>query len=259
MNGIRSLLFVPAEERRLAKIGQTNADAYIIDLEDSISANDKDSALRRTALFLGSCKLDTIFVRINKHRCMMELETLKRFNVGFMLPKIESELDYIEAEGILKDHKVIALIETPRALLNADSIASVQWVSALAFGAEDFTIAANMANDVSTLAISKQLLVLAAKANHKKVYDTPCFFIHSEEVLDTELQQGVNLGFDGKLAIHPRQVDTINNAFRLSDPEYIRYVISVYESSRNAVCDIGGRVYERIHIERFKKMLIDAD
>lgn len=259
MNGIRSLLFVPAEERRLAKIGRTNADAYIIDLEDSISANDKDSALRRTVLFLESRKLDTIFVRINKHRYMRELETLKKFNVGFMLPKIESELDYIEAEEVLKNHKVIALIESPRALLNADSIAGVQWVSALAFGAEDFTIKANMANDVSTLAIPKQLLALAAKANHKMVYDTPCFFIHSDEVLDIELQQGVNLGFDGKLAIHPWQVDTINNAFQLSDPEYIRHVISVYESSGNTVCDIDGRVYEKLHIERFKKMLVDID
>lgn len=259
MDRIRSLLFVPAEERRLAKIGRTNADAYIIDLEDSISANDKDSALQRTVLFLESCKLDTVFVRINKHRYAMELETLNRFNVGFMLPKMESEFDYIEAEEVLKNHKVIALIETPRALLKADSIAGVQWVSALAFGAEDFTVAANMANDVGTLAMLKQLLALAAKANHKMVYDTPCFFIHSDEALGTELQQGVNLGFDGKLAIHPRQVDMINNAFRLSDPEYVRHVISMYESSGNAVCDIDGRVYEKLHIERFKKMLIDID
>lgn len=259
MNRTRSLLFVPSEERRLTKIGQTNADAYIIDLEDSISTEDKDNALQRTIFFLRSCKADNLFVRINKDRYNIELDALRSFNVGIMLPKFESERDYLEAKEELKNHNVIALIETPRALLNADTIAGIQWISALAFGAEDFTDAANIANDVSTLATPKQMLVLAAKANHKKVFDTPCFFIHNDETLNDELHQAVNLGFDGKLAIHPRQVDRINKAFQLNDPKYIKHVIEVYESFGNVVCDIDGRVYEKLHIERLKKTLIDLD
>lgn len=259
MSGFKSLLFVPAEERRLSKIGQTSADAYIIDLEDSISTEDKETALKRTVDFLEAAEADNLFVRINKPRYPAELKSLAGFGVGFVLPKIESEKDYAQAEEVLRKHPVIALIETPRALLNVDTIAGIGWVSALAFGAEDFTAAANMLNDVTTLAVPKQLLVLAAKANRRKVYDTPCFSIRSDETLQTELQQAVNLGFDGKLAIHPRQTDAINRAFMLTDADYIRHVIQTYEASGNAVCDIDGRVYEKFHIDRLKKMLPDAE
>ena len=175
MKTIRSLLFIPAEERRLSKIGQTNADAYIIDLEDSIALEDKDISLQRTITFLASCAADNIFVRINKQRHISELDALKHFNVGFMLPKIEAEADYSDAEESLRDHKVIALIETPRALLNADAIGSISWVSALAFGAEDFSVATNTLNELCTLAMPKQMLVLAAKANNKKIAIIPGF------------------------------------------------------------------------------------
>ena len=96
MKGIRSLLFVPAEERRLNKIGQTGADGYVIDLEDSMSDADKDAALQRTVRFLGVCKAKNIFVRVNRGRYETEMKALRRFDIGFMLPKIETIRGYIE-------------------------------------------------------------------------------------------------------------------------------------------------------------------
>ena len=257
MKGIRSLLFVPAETSKLKKIGLCNADAYIIDIEDSIAEEDKDVALERTKEFLSNQEVNDIFVRINKQRYKEDIKVLKSFNIGFMLPKIESETDYIDVVDILSEHKVIALIETPRALLNSSNIASLSWISALAFGAEDFTAATNMLNRKDNLAVAKNMLVFAAKAYGKKVYDTPCFQIKNEEMLHEELQQTLNLGFDGKLAIHPAQVEKINHAFMAKDPSYIRHLINVYESSRQAVCEIDGRVYEKLHIDRLKRILTE--
>ena len=259
MKGIRSLLFVPAEERRLNKIGQTGADGHIIDLEDSMRDDDKDAALERTVHFLSGCKVKNIFVRVNRHRYEIEIKTLQNYNVGFMLPKIESGLDYTHVPDLVKGRRVIALIETPRALINADSIASVPWVSALALGAEDFSVAMNMRNSVNALSIPKTLLALAAKANRKRVYDTPCFHLQDEKTFDAELEQAVDLGFDGKLAIHPKQVEGINRAFMLSDPQYIKYVIGIYEASGSAVCEIDGRVYEKLHIDRMRRMLTETE
>lgn len=259
MQGIRSLLFVPAEERRLAKIGKTNADAYIIDLEDSIAQEEKEEALNRTVGFLRTCDANKLFVRINRTRCGIELDTLKEYKVGFMLPKFKCESDYGEVEGILKSHKAIALIESAAGVLNSNSIAAIPWVTALAFGAEDFTVATNISNEIESLSVPKSLISLAAKANQKKVYDTPCFRIKDEQILNSELQQAVKLGYDGKLAIHPGQVDSINEAFKLLDPEYVRQVIKEYESSGNAVCEIDGRVYEKLHIDRLKRMLMQEE
>ena len=255
MQGIRSLLFVPAEERRLAKIGKTDADAYIIDLEDSIAQEDKEEALNRTVDFLRTYNAGNLFIRINRARYETELNALDQFHVGFMLPKIECESDYGAATVILKGHKVIALIESAAGVVNSNLIASIPWVTALAFGAEDFTVATNISNDTESLSVPKSLIALAAKANQKIVYDTPCFHIKDEGLLNSELQQALKLGYDGKLAIHPSQIDSINDAFRVLNPMYVRKVIKEFEASGTAVCEIDGRVYEKLHIDRLKRML----
>ena len=259
MQGIRSLLFVPAVERRLAKIGKTNADAYIIDLEDSIAQEDKEEALNRTVAFLRTCEIGNLFVRINRTRQKIELEALDQFRIGFMLPKVERESDYEAVQGKLKSHRVMALIESAAGVMNSNMIASIPWVTALAFGAEDFTVATNISNDIDSLSVPKSMIALAAKANHKKVYDTPCFQIKDVEVLNSEMQQAMKLGYDGKLAIHPRQIDSINEAFKLLDPDYMKRVVKIYESSRNAVCEIDGKVYEKLHIDRLKRMLTQEE
>ncbi len=256
----RSLLFVPAEERRLAKVGNTNADAYIIDLEDSIRADKKDEALARAVGFLKEHgPHDNLFVRINKERIRQELDALGAYQVGIMLPKIEACSDYSNFEEALKGRPVIALVETPRALYNAGAIASIPWIGMLAFGAEDFTAAASMRNAWDNLSVCKSLLALAAKANGKKVYDTPCFRLGDEALFDSELKQAVDLGFDGKLAIHPGQVDKINQAFLSYDKDRMRHLVAVYESSGKAVCEIDGTVYEKMHIDRMRRMLSVAD
>ena len=255
MKNIKSMIFVPAVEKRLAKIGKMHADAYIIDLEDSIAQNDKDRALHLTADFLKDCKETNIFIRINRDRFMQELEILDQFKIGFMLPKIQTVQDYAEAAECFMSRSIIALIETPLALLNAGSIASIPWVTALAFGAEDFTVAANMMNETNNLFVAKSILAIAAKASNKRVYDTPCFELQSEQSINTELEMAVNLGYDGKLAIHPKQVELINRAFGIYSTEHLRYLIETYEKSGQAVCEIDGRVYEKLHIDRFRRML----
>ncbi len=257
MKKIRSLLFVPAEEKRLVKIGQTNADAYIIDLEDSISVEDKEEALKRTEDFLSGNRIKNIFVRINRQQYRIELDRLKKFDVGYMLPKIESEDDYHQAADILNKRRVIALIETPRALLNANNIAAVPWITALAFGAEDFTVATSIRNGLDTLMVPKIMLSLAAKANGKEAYDTPCFFLQDDRSFENELQQAIDLGFDGKLAIHPKQIDGINHAFRHIDYQDAKHIIEAYEVSGKAVCEIDGMVYEKLHIDKLRKTVID--
>ena len=255
MKKIKSLIFVPAVEKRLSKIGKMQADAYIIDIEDSIAKTDKENALHLTAEYLKTCGEDNIFVRINRDRFREELEILKQFKVGFMLPKFQTAQDYDEAEEIFSSRNTIALIETPLALMNAGSIAQIPWVTALAFGAEDFTTAANMKNDVHNLFVFKSLLSVAAKASKKLVYDTPCFDLQSEQTIQNELAQAVDLGYDGKLAIHPKQVRHINDAFSLHSAEYLKYLIDTYEKSGQAVCEIDGKVYEKLHVDRFRRIL----
>ncbi len=256
MEGIKSLLFVPADKKRLSKIGSIKADAYIIDLEDSIEEELKDAALQLTIDYLNECAVSNVYVRINKNRYKKELSALANYKIGFVLPKFNDPGDYSDFSELFMMHDVIALIESAKSIMNANRISAISWVDALAFGAEDFTAETGINNSCEYLGYSKNLIVLSAKAYGKKVYDTPCFHLRSDKYLECELEQALNLGFDGKLAIHPEQINKINNAFRLADPKYMRDIIQIFESSGLSVCEIDGRVYERLHINRLKKRLL---
>lgn len=256
----RSLIFVPAVEEKLNKITGLNADIAIIDLEDSISDEDKESALERTCSFLKNCKsAKPIFVRLNSTRYVKESEILCQFNIGFMLPKFESPNDYGLCETVWRNHQVIALIETPRGLVNIEKIVSCDWVDALAFGAEDYTAAVNMKNHPDMLQYQKSILVTYAKAYSKKVYDTPSFSISDDVDFSYDVDNSAALGFDGKMVIHPKQIEYVNNAFGLSDLGKLREIVEQYESSGKAVLVVDGRVYEKMHIKRIKKILAENE
>ena len=108
-----SLLFVPAKDRMLAKIESFDADAYIIDLEDSIEDYDKEEALERLVNWLrGNAEKHKIIVRLNKTTYKRELEKLKEFNVDFMLPKYEDSDEYSLNDTSWDNHKIYVLIET---------------------------------------------------------------------------------------------------------------------------------------------------
>lgn len=255
---MNSLLFVPALEKMLNKLPGFHADAYIIDLEDSIPAEKKQSALEILISFLDNKLFEnrTIFVRLNESRLETELKALSCFPIaGYMIPKFEDPKQYPLLTELLLGKKVIALVETPRGVLHAEQIAAAEWVSALAFGAEDYTAAIGMENRKELLLPVRSRLIACARAYGKRIYDTPSFILESGDALTSDVHHAVELGFDGKLAIHPRQVDTINDLFQQFDAEYLRSVIERYEARLDAVQIIDGRVYEKMHIAHYKKIL----
>lgn len=254
---IKSLLFVPAKDKMLAKIPQMNADAFIIDLEDSIPEEEKEEALNRTVTFIsGLASAANIIVRINSNHAERELFKLSGFSeIGFMLPKYEKSNPYNEHKDLLQGHYTIALIETPSALINLDDITQVDYLNALAFGAEDYTAKVNMENNIDYLAFQKSMLVTYAKARELQVFDTPSFKLDNEAEFEREVKNAVSLGFDGKMAISPKHIQFINESFGTSDLDYLKSVISRYEADGNAVVVIDGKVYEKMHINRFKKII----
>ena len=143
-----------------------NADAYIIDLEDSIPENEKEEALNRVILFLnGLTPASNIIVRINSNHAKRELLTLSSFsNLGFMLPKFEKNNPYNEFKEVFKGHFTIALVESPKAIVELQDICRFEYLDALAFGAEDYTAKANMENNIDYLFFQKSMLVTYAKA-----------------------------------------------------------------------------------------------
>lgn len=254
---MRSFLFVPAKERMLAKIGMLEADAYIIDLEDSVEEDNKAEALVMVEEFLKSFDMDIpLFVRVNKENVDTEVERLSHFSdVGFMLPKFEYPIDYGELQTVWEKHKVIALVETPLGVVNIEEIAKCSWIDMIAFGAEDYTTMVNMENSPELLIYQKSRLVTYAKAYGKYVLDTPSFQLDNHDLFNGDIKLTVKLGFDGKLAISPKHISHINRAFLAMSVEEIEKVIKQYEENGAAVQVINGVVYEKMHIKRLKDLL----
>lgn len=256
-NSIKSLLFVPAKDKMLAKIPSLNADAYIIDLEDSIPEEEKANALNRTVNYIDSlASASNIIVRINSNHAERELYELSKFSeIGFMLPKFEKKNPYSVQAELLKGRYTIALIESPKAFAELQSICETEYINALAFGAEDYTAKVNMENNVDYLFFQKSILVTYAKAYDLQIYDTPSFKINDDSEFEREVKNAMALGFDGKMAISPKHVQFINETFNSNDLDYMKSVISRYEADKNAVVVIDGKVYEKMHINRLKKII----
>lgn len=253
----RSILFVPAREKMLAKIPSLKADAFIIDLEDSIPEEEKEDALHRTANYITRlASSSNIIVRINSNHAARDLAVLDKFSeIGFMLPKYENENPYDSLGDKLSRHYTVALIESPKAIVELSKICNVGYIDALAFGAEDYTAKVNMVNTIDYLLFQKSMIITYAKANNLQVFDTPSFKLDNEEEFEREVNNAASLGFDGKMAISPKHIQFINNAFSSNDLEYMKLVIERYEADGNAVVLIDGKVYEKMHINRFKKII----
>ena len=255
---IRSLLFVPALQRKLQKIDSMRADAFIIDLEDSVKPENKEAALAEVIRFLDGRSADEtrIFVRLNKDRIEKEIEALSPVSdriAGYMIPKAESAADF----SCFKERpaQTIALIETARGMIRIGEIAACSQVGALAFGAEDYCADIGMTDREDLLLPVKTQIVQHGAAFGKPCYDTISRELRLTEKLQESVLRSRDMGFEGKLAIHPVQTEVIDGMFAPPDLERMKAIIEAYETSAEGVIVFDGIVYEQPHIERMKKEL----
>ena len=253
---MKSLMFVPSKPKMLEKILTSEADACIIDLEDSINEKDKQQALKDACSFLATSPDKSIFVRVDSNYLQEELYKLSDYAFrGYMIPKFETPNAYMQYAPYFKGKDIIALVETPMGIVNLKEICSSPDVTIIAFGAEDFSSSIGMKNCAESLTYARSAIVTYGKAYGKVVIDTPSFILDDMKSLEQEIQLAVDLGFDGKLSIHPKQIKTINEMFQYFDLDKIIEVIRRYEMEGEAVLRMNDKVYEKMHIAHFKRIL----
>ena len=258
IEALRSLLFVPGNNPgMLQSAGVFGADAIILDLEDAVAPREKDAAR-----FLVSAALQKVdfnashrLVRINPLDAggVEDLQMIIPFQpAAVLVPKVQSKADILQVVDLLEKNekpgqrqvKILALIETPRGLAEAYSIATVDSrVIALAFGAEDYTASIGAKRTLEGLEImsARGALINAAAAAEVVAIDTPFTDINDEEGLRTDVALARQLGFKGKLAIHPRQVDIIHELMNPSMDE-VRWAQRVLAVLRQAEQEGAGAV-----------------
>jgi citrate lyase subunit beta / citryl-CoA lyase len=225
---LRSLLFTPGNNlRMIVKSGALGADAVILDLEDSVPMADKETArlfVRDSIAEVGRHGA-AVFVRINSLATGLaenDLDWAVQPGLkGVMLPKPESPEHVITLVEQLKKRdktplSIIPLVETAKGIINAYAIASASpRVIAVALGGLDFIrdMGIRFTPEGTELSYARAHLAVAARAAGVLAFDTPCIDVKNRETLLAESRSARQLGFRGKLLIHPSQIGPVNEVF----------------------------------------------
>ena len=277
---IRSLLFAPGTRPdRFAKAMNAGADAVAFDLEDSVEAGQKARARALVAEFLATPGSGALrLIRFNPPETQEGKEDLKCFSGvqgfdGVLLPKIETASAVEQVARTFARQApsgtvppLLLLLETPRAILNAAEIATADApVAALLFGAEDYTASLSIERtiDGEELSFPRAQLVLAGALVGADAIDAVCTDLNDDDALQRDCARARGVGFRGKMAIHPRQLDVINEAFTPTAAEVERAskLIDAYETARTGgqgVTTVDGQMVELPIVERARRLLILA-
>lgn len=252
----RSLLFTPGDRpAMMRKAPRSGADVITFDLEDAVAPARKDEARAAVHDVLADPGFDPdseVCVRLNPasiaadddlHGVVADLPEGALDSV--MLPKTESAEDVRTLARLLDEHDyevpVLALVETARGVLNAAEIATTDATDAVLFGAEDLAadLGARRTDEGTEVLYAREHVVLAASAAGVDAIDTVFTDIEDTDGLAEEADFAIQLGYDGKMAIHPAQVEVINEAFT-PDPERVEWARKVLAARDDAESEDRG-------------------
>lgn len=252
----RSLLFTPGDElEMMRKSLSMAADVIIFDLEDAVSQANKKIARETvpTALEESTDSTPDVWVRINPldvggDEDVAALADADVTPDSVLVPMIETvdQLDAVadrfEETGL--ESGVIALVETATGLTAVEDLAAHPAVSGVVFGAEDFTADMGIIEleDKRYLDHARSRIAVAGAAADVVAIDTVYTDLGNTEGLRADAETALNFGFDGKAAIHPSQIEVINEVFTPSE-EKIEWAEGVLEA-RDAAGDKGVFEYE---------------
>ena len=276
----RSVLYMPgANERALEKAKGIPADALILDLEDAVAPDAKTEARVRVcaAASSGEYGAKEIAIRINGIGTQWHDDDIAAASAAgpdaIVVPKVNSAEEVAHlvsafgAAGAPAKTKLWAMLETPVAILNAESIATASdRLTVLVMGTNDLAkeLYAEHVPGRAPLQFGLQKCLMAACLAGKVILDGVYNDIKDDEGFRAEALQGRQFGFDGKTLIHPSQVEPCNEVFAPSEDEieHSRKVIAAFNEAQaegRGVVTVDGRMIENLHVDNALRILAVAD
>ncbi|MFT7587084.1 MAG: citrate lyase beta subunit [Cellvibrionaceae bacterium] len=271
LNPLRSILFTPGDSgRKLQKAARSGADAVVIDLEDAVAPSALADAHQLTLNALQTIDFGRSkrLVRINGHSqdaLLADIEAILPGKPdGVVVPKVESaEMLTLVAQKLPENVSIFALIETAAGFMNLpDIMKGDAKLEGLILGGEDLiaSIGAKPTPGRKELAYARGALVMAASAYQLQAIDTVFTAWRDVEGLTQDAQIAAEVGFTGKLAIHPAQLPAIHEAFSPTAAEIEWANDVILESQRLkeqgiGVFSFGGRMIDEAHIRIAKRIL----
>jgi citrate lyase subunit beta/citryl-CoA lyase len=281
MNNIRprrSVLYMPgANERALEKAKTLPADALILDLEDSVAPEAKETARRQVCAGVsgGGYGNREVVIRINGLDTpwgSADLEAAARVPAdAILVPKVSEPAGILNAARMVKSAgsrealRLWAMVETPAAILNIREIAAVaadpaSRLACFVMGTNDLIKESRARPLDGRIAVIPWLAitVLAGRANGIDIIDGVYNDFRDMQGFRAECEQGRTLGMDGKTLIHPAQIEPCNEVFSPSADEIgrARRIIAAFAQEENAargVITVDGRMVERLHLDMARR------
>ena len=284
---MRSFLFVPADSaRKLEKAMTSDADALIVDLEDSVALDGKAHARQSAAAFLKEATVSTarpyLMVRVNGLQTGLTDADLDAIAPGrpdaIMLPKAQGGASVVHADAKLSVREALSDLpdgaikilpiatETAASLFVAGSFTGASArLMGLTWGAEDLSaeLGAHANRDAAgrfldPYRLARVLCLAGAAAAQVPAIDTVYVDFRDESGFRRECAEALRDGFTGKMAIHPAQVPSINEVFT-PNAEMLaraRAIVDAFAENPGAgVVGIGGVMYDRPHLARAQRLL----
>lgn len=284
---MRSWLFAPGDsEKKMAKASDGAADVVIFDLEDAVAPQNKPQARQTVREFLQSRETDRhrLWVRVNPLDGPHTLEDLAAVMPGrpggIMLPKVYGREDaetidkYISALEVANSipegsTRVIVLVtETAQSMFHAGDFANVPRLAAMTWGAEDLADSIGAASNVNedgsytfTYELARSLCLLGASSAGVVPIETIQADFRDLEKLKARAQRVRRDGYRGMLAIHPAQVEVINEAFTPSEDEIAsaKEIVALFDANPDAgTIGYRGGMLDRPHLSRARQLLAQA-
>lgn len=280
MSANRSFLFCPGNHpKKVSKVFSSGADAVILDLEDAVAVQDKIATRAVVVEALKQERSCSGYVRINSfdtdYAAGDILVVAGAWLDGVVLPKLESvaqlqAVDWLMAyaereaglpEGVLD---LMPIVESAQGICAAHNLEGLPArVRRLAFGAGDYThdLNLNWHADEAVLADARAQLVRASRvAELDPPIDTVVIQINDADRFAASARRGLDMGFQGKLCIHPSQVAPCNDVFTPGNKEvdHARRVVAAFEKARasgNVSIQLDGQFIDYPIVAKAQRIL----
>lgn len=254
----RSALFLPASNpRAIAKAREAGADFVILDLEDAVKPEDKESARNAALDAVARPWTVPVAIRINGAGSdwhSLDIDALARSGADFVVAPRAASAHIVREVAAATGKPVLAMIETAAGVIAAPEIA--RECAGLIAGTNDLRadLGISTSGDRAPIVMALQWIVLAARAAGIPAFDGVFNGLEDEAGLGAEAVHGQSLGFTGKSLIHPRQIAPTHAAFAPSEEEIerARRLVASYDGGAER---FGDEMIERMHIEAARRLL----
>jgi citrate lyase subunit beta/citryl-CoA lyase len=257
----RSYLFAPGHNAKLlGRVFEAGADAVMLDLEDAVPPEAKETARAMVAEALAD---RPAWVRVNAARtewCEADLAAVGERAFGIRIPKTEAAADVGWVAERAPGKPIICAIESAKGVLAAAEVAVVPGVRHLAMGGIDLQRDLNAGNgNLQTLYVRSHLVVVSRAAGLEPPIDSVYPRLDDEAGLREQATFARSLGFFGKSAIHPRQLPVLHEVFTPSEQEldWAREVVAAFEAAGGAALQLPSGEFVDLPVAQRARRLLE--